>query len=201
MARTRGKGTTPTSTPKKEPEPKQPENETPSQTSQPPSLDTNVDPTKPDLIGDISDNVQTENARNLSVSQNDAAGKIQNGNHEPTTTDTQNGGVEHVSLNGGNDVVVVENGDSTVSESNGELEKGALDSLSNKSDDSQASIKISSVQSTLIELENGTSKMSVLENEFEILDLSGDNRSVASDAPQPPIIAFESNSQQNDLLS
>merc|ERR1712107_601612 len=30
-----------------------PENQIPSQTSQPPSLDTNVDPTNPDLIGDI----------------------------------------------------------------------------------------------------------------------------------------------------
>jgi len=195
MARTRGKGT-PTSTPKKEPEPKQPENETPSQTSQPPSLDTNVDPTKPDLIGDISDTVQSENKRNLSVSQNDAE-TVQNGEHAPQT-DTTNG-EERASLNGAADIV--ENGDFTLSESNGELEKGALDSLSNKSEDSQASIKISSVQSTLIELENGTSKMSVLENEFEILDLSGDNRSAASDAPQPPIIAFESNSQQNDLLS
>merc|ERR1711902_441766 len=36
-----------------------------SASNQPPSLDTNVDPTKPDLLGDITDKVEEENAKNL----------------------------------------------------------------------------------------------------------------------------------------
>lgn len=173
MARTRGKGggaATPTSTPKKElPETDQQdkqENNPPTvaaeeasqKTSQPQSLDTNVDPTKPDLLGDISDSVHAENSFN-----------IQNGVHK--------------------------NGVHT----NGEVEKGALDSISNKSEEnSQASTKLS----PLIEMESGSSKMSVLENDFDqILDLSGDNRNSEEDAPPAPIIAFEQSSQQTDLLS
>jgi len=176
MARTRGKGGagTPTSTPKKEhPETKTedspPEEDASQKTSQPQSLDTNVDPTKPDLLGDISDSVHTENARNL-----------QNG------AETQNG-------------ANIQNG----VHANGEVEKGALDSISNKSEEnSQASIKLSPIQSPLIEMESGSSKMSVLENDFDqILDLSGDNRRLDEDAPPAPIIAFEQSSQQTDLLS
>jgi len=63
MARTRGKGATPNTTPKKEVEPQG------SPASQPTSLDTNVDPTKPDLLGDINhDNVAAQNAKNIEVS-------------------------------------------------------------------------------------------------------------------------------------
>merc|ERR1712098_264561 len=51
MARTRGKGGA--NTPKKEVK----EENVTSQSEQPASLDTNVDPTKPDLLGDISDKV------------------------------------------------------------------------------------------------------------------------------------------------
>jgi len=83
------------------------------------------------------------------------------------------------------------------------LEKGALDSLSNKSEDSSESIRISSNHSQLIEVENG--KISALENDFDqILDLSDERSGVSnvSGAPQPPIIAFEANTQpQADLLS
>lgn len=92
MARTRGKGATPNTTPKKEVEPQG------SPASQPSSLDTNVDPTKPDLLGDINhDNVAAENAKNIEVSA--SAGTVpQNGFEEGSK--------------------------------NGEVEKGALDSLS-----------------------------------------------------------------------
>ena len=88
MARTRGKGATPKkeeTAPSQQPAPAPPQ--------QPPSLDTNVDPTKPDLLGDISDQVaasevEQNNARNLA--------------HSPDT-----------------------------------LEKGALDSISSKSDENE----------------------------------------------------------------
>ena len=91
------------------------------------SLDTNVDPTKPDLLGDISDNVQTENARNL---QN--AAELKNGDG----ASSQNGCAEQ------------QNGDDLPNgHANGELEKGTLDSISNKSEEnSQASIKQSPIQ-------------------------------------------------------
>merc|ERR1711915_556440 len=59
MARTRGKGAA--NTPKKEVK----QETVTSQSEQPASLDTNVDPTKPDLLGDISDKVEAENAKNL----------------------------------------------------------------------------------------------------------------------------------------
>merc|ERR1712179_754386 len=62
MARTRGKGGA--NTPKKEVK----EESVTSQSEQPASLDTNVDPTKPDLLGDISDKVEAENAKNLANS-------------------------------------------------------------------------------------------------------------------------------------
>merc|ERR1719328_593900 len=73
MARTRGKGG---ATPKKEeteketaPSTSQPE---PEQPRQPPSLDTNVDPTTPDLLGDIGDKVEENNVRNLARSNGEA---------------------------------------------------------------------------------------------------------------------------------
>merc|ERR1711936_489937 len=57
MARTRGKGGA--NTPKKEVK----EESVTSQSEQPASLDTNVDPTKPDLLGDISDKVEAKMPR------------------------------------------------------------------------------------------------------------------------------------------
>ena len=75
----------------------------PSQTSpaqQPPSLDTNVDPTKPDLLGDITDQVEEENAKNLGHSAGNTPAPPQD---EP------------------------------------DVEKGALDSLSSKSDENDNS--------------------------------------------------------------
>jgi len=193
MARTRGKNSTPTSTPKKEPEEK---TEIPQQQpSQPISLDSNVDPTKPDLLGDI--NVQSENQKNL---QQQNGGSADNNAEKDSVKIAENG--DDVPTAGG-DVSFVPNGEHSSNglDSTPELEKGALDSLSNKSD--EGSIK-SSIQSPLIEVD-GSSKKSTLEVEFdEILDLSGDNRSaggVGDAPPQPPIIAFEAPAQQADLMS
>ncbi|XP_023325040.1 ensconsin isoform X2 [Eurytemora carolleeae] len=188
MARTRAAKETPTSTPKKEEVESDKPADIPSQPSQPQSLDTNVDPTTPDILGDLSSSVQTENERNL----------IQNGDEHKDDHSSQNG--DHSSQNGGDSA---SNGDLIKCDSNGELEKGALDSLSNKSEDSQASNKQSSLQSSLIELENGSSKMSALEIEFdEILDLgSEDNKTSSQQPPQPPILAFEPSSQSTDLMS
>ena len=109
MARTRGKGG---ATPKKEeeketpntsqPAPAQTEPETP---QQPPSLDTNVDPTTPDLLGDIGDKVEENNARNLAHTNGDKETEV--------------------------------------------VEKGALDSISSKSDENENSRYISMSMSRL----------------------------------------------------
>merc|ERR1719431_2258067 len=108
MARTRGKGGA--NTPKKEVK----EETVTSQSNQPASLDTNVDPTKPDLLGDISDKVEVENAKNLAnnTTQPPSISSI-----PPSSSDV-------------------------------ELEKGALDSISNKSEENENS-------SSLITIENG----------------------------------------------
>merc|ERR1719221_1082717 len=108
MARTRGKGGA--STPKKEVK----EESVTSQSEQPASLDTNVDPTKPDLLGDISDKVEAENAKNLA-----------NSSTPPPSISSI-----------------------PPSSSEAELEKGALDSISNKSEENENS-------SSLITIENG----------------------------------------------
>ena len=92
MARTRGKGG---ATPKKEEKEDKEEAPGTSQPQQPPSLDTNVDPTTPDLLGDIGDKVEENNARNLARN---------NGNTETEA-----------------------------------VEKGALDSISSKSDENENS--------------------------------------------------------------
>merc|ERR1712227_626715 len=160
MARTR-KGT---ATPKKE----EKEEETPAPTEstsqpqeqpqehqQPPSLDTNVDPTKPDLLGDISDKVEENNAKNLAHS----------------------------------------NGTSATEESQ-EIEKGALDSISSKSDENENS-------SPLITLDNGEAPVKKLNGLVEgtsfdqILDLGSvpDSNKSSSDHP-PTMMAFEESIQQ-----
>merc|ERR1712198_770234 len=170
LARTR-KGT---ATPKKE----EKEEETPAPTEstsqpqeqpqehqQPPSLDTNVDPTKPDLLGDISDKVEENNAKNLAHS----------------------------------------NGTSATEESQ-EIEKGALDSISSKSDENENS-------SPLITLDNGEAPVKKLNGLVEgtsfdqILDLGTvpDSNKSSSDHP-PTMMAFEESIQQQtnntaDLLS
>ena len=103
MARTRGaKAAGAGGTPKKDPADTNTDTN-PSQTSpaqQPPSLDTNVDPTKPDLLGDITEKVEEENAKNLSHSDGNTPAPPQD---EP------------------------------------DVEKGALDSISSKSDENDNS--------------------------------------------------------------
>jgi len=138
-----------------------------SASNQPPSLDTNVDPTKPDLLGDITDKVEEENAKNLGQS---------NGNTPTPPQDEP------------------------------DVEKGALDSISSKSDENDNS-------SPLINIDNGEAPVKkfngVVEgSSFEqIVDLSSvsDSNKTQTDIP-PPIMAFEEAIQQQnnnaaDLLS
>merc|ERR1719318_484536 len=169
MARTRGKGGA--NTPKKEVK----EESVTSQSEQPASLDTNVDPTKPDLLGDISDKVEAENARNLA-----------NSSTPPPSISSI-----------------------PPSSSEAELEKGALDSISNKSEENENS-------SSLITIENGEEPVKKSNGVVEgvsfdqILDLVSlpDSNKAETDGLvglPTPIIAFEESiTQQNntaDLLS
>merc|ERR1719277_368039 len=169
MARTRNKGA---ATPKKE---EKEGTEDGSGTSQPPSLDTNVDPTKPDLLGDINDKVEENNAKNLAQS-NGTTPTPPPSQQEPESQD---------------------------------IEKGALDSISSKSDENENS-------SPLITVENGDAPVKKLNGLVEgssfdqILDLgtvpdSNKTQSVSSGLP-PPLMAFEESIQQQnnnptDLLS
>eukprot|EP00092_Neocalanus_flemingeri_P050341 GFUD01058159.1.p1 GENE.GFUD01058159.1~~GFUD01058159.1.p1 ORF type:complete len:809 (-),score=266.35 GFUD01058159.1:446-2872(-) len=169
MARTRGKGGA--NTPKKEVK----EENVTSQSNQPASLDTNVDPTKPDLLGDISDKVEAENAKNLA-----------NSSTPPPSISSV-----------------------PPSSSEAELEKGALDSISNKSDENENS-------SSLITIESGEEPVKKSNGIVEggsfdqILDLDSipDSNKAETDGLvglPTPIIAFEESiTQQNntaDLLS
>jgi len=181
MARTRNKGA---ATPKKEEKegsedgsgtsqpPAQPQE---TQPQQPPSLDTNVDPTKPDLLGDINDKVEENNAKNLAQS-NGTTPTPPPSQQEPESQD---------------------------------IEKGALDSISSKSDENENS-------SPLITVENGDAPVKKLNGLVEgssfdqILDLgtvpdSNKTQSVSPGLP-PPLMAFEESIQQQnnnptDLLS
>merc|ERR1719510_35053 len=174
MARTRGAkaaGAGAGGTPKKEPADTNTDTN-PSQTSpaqQPPSLDTNVDPTKPDLLGDITEKVEEENAKNLSHSGGTTPAPPQD---EP------------------------------------DVEKGALDSLSSKSDENDNS-------SPLINIEAGDGPVKKFNGVVEgssfdqILDLNtvsvSDSNKAQTDLP-PPMMAFEESIQQQnnntaDLLS
>jgi len=129
-------------------------------TQQPASLDPLGDPTKPDLLGDISDKVEAENARNLS----------QRG---PSP--------------------------SPPSPSEPEVEKGALDSLSLKSEDTENS-------SPLITLENGVHNKksngvmdgSAFDQILDLGDMGDSNKDEKSQGVPSPIRAFEENSQQNN---
>ena len=114
MARTRGKTAAPA--PKEEPAPS-----SPSPPQQPASLDPLGDPTKPDLLGDISDKVEAENAKNLATPA--PAGKDSN--------------IFHVSLSIHRCFCVTMFQLFVFSEP--EVEKGALDSLSLKSEDTENS--------------------------------------------------------------
>merc|ERR1712013_211274 len=169
MARTRGKGGA--NTPKKEVK----EESVTSQSEQPASLDTNVDPTKPDLLGDISDKVEAENAKNLA-----------NSSTPPPSISSI-----------------------PPSSSEAELEKGALDSISNKSEENENS-------SSLITIENGEEPVKKSNGIVEgvsfdqILDLDTlpDSNKAETEGLvglPTPIIAFEESiTQQNntaDLLS
>merc|ERR1712088_817817 len=160
MARTRGKTAAPA--PKEEPAPS-----SPSPPQQPASLDPLGDPTKPDLLGDISDKVEAENAKNLA----------------------------------------------TPAPAEPEVEKGALDSLSLKSEDTENS-------SPLITMENGNSSMPIKKSNgvveggsfdqiLDLGDLGDSNKEERSQGMPSPMRAFEENSQQGgggalevaDLLS
>jgi len=166
MARTRGKGG---ATPKKEETEKdtapastsQPE---PEQPRQPPSLDTNVDPTTPDLLGDIGDKVEENNARNLARN-----------NGEPET-----------------------------------VEKGALDSISSKSDENENSSPLISVEagdSAPVKKLNGLVEGGSFDQILDLGDVADSNKALVPELPAP-MMAFEESIQQQsqsaataDLLS
>jgi len=154
MARTRGKaGSTPKKETKEETEEK----------AEPVSLDTNVDPTKPDLLGDISDQVVAENAKNLANSPAPA-------HSEP------------------------------------ELEKGALDSISHKSDENDNSSPLISLSNgeESVKKSNGLSEAPVLDQILDLDSLPDSNKAGSLGAPSPIIAFEESITQQNsaaDLLS
>merc|ERR1719220_1517560 len=146
----------------------------PSQTSpaqQPASLDTNVDPTKPDLLGDITDQVEEENAKNL------------------------------MGHSGGNTPAPPQD--------EPDVEKGALDSISSKSDENDNSsplINIEAGDGGPVKKFNGVMEGSSFD---QILDLNtvavSDSNKAQTEIP-PPMMAFEESIQQQnnntaDLLS
>lgn len=192
MARTRGKATAPKKS--EEPVANQAPQEQPQEPSQPPSLDTLVDPTKPDLLGDISYNKveSVENAKNL------LSNKSSSSSNDDLSNKSSSSSNDDLSSNG-----------EIPSPTEPELEKGALDSISNKSiENDHSSI------SPLITIENGEGPVKksngVLEGGSfdQILDLgsipdSNKAEGVMNETPIP-IIAFEENITSNnttDLLS
>jgi len=159
MARTRGKTAAPA--PKEEPTPT-----TPSPPQQPASLDPLGDPTKPDLLGDISDKVEAENAKNLT----------------------------------------------TPAPAEPEVEKGALDSLSLKSEDTENSsplITMENGSSSPIKKSNGVVEGGSFDQILDLGDLGDSNKEERSQGMPSPMRAFEETSQQGgggalevaDLLS
>merc|ERR1719225_1956874 len=167
MARTRGKGG---ATPKKEeteketvPSTSQPE---PEQPRQPPSLDTNVDPTTPDLLGDIGDKVEENNVRNLART---------NGEAETET-----------------------------------VEKGALDSISSKSDENENSSPLISVEAgdtAPVKKLNGLVEGGSFDQILDLGDVADSNKALVPELPAP-MMAFEESIQHQsqsaataDLLS
>ena len=119
MARTRGKTAAPAA--KEEPAPS-----SPSPPQQPASLDPLGDPTKPDLLGDISDKVEAENAKNLAT---------------PAPAGNSNAFLSIYTFHDYVYSVLLLFCDNiaTFCFSEPELEKGALDSLSLKSEDTENS--------------------------------------------------------------
>jgi len=159
MARTRGKTAAPA--PKEEPT-----LTTPSPPQQPASLDPLGDPTKPDLLGDISDKVEAENAKNLT----------------------------------------------TPAPAEPEVEKGALDSLSLKSEDTENSsplITMENGSSSPIKKSNGVVEGGSFDQILDLGDLGDSNKEERSQGMPSPMRAFEETSQQGgggalevaDLLS
>merc|ERR1719225_214086 len=115
MARTRGKTSAPA--PKEEPTPT-----TPSPPQQPASLDPLGDPTKPDLLGDISDKVEAENAKNLTTPA-------------PAEPEVEKGALDSLSLKSedtenSSPLITMENGSSSpIKKSNGVVEGGSFDQI------------------------------------------------------------------------
>merc|ERR1719422_1242252 len=115
MARTRGKTAAPA--PKEEPTPT-----TPSPPQQPASLDPLGDPTKPDLLGDISDKVEAENAKNLTTPA-------------PAEPEVEKGALDSLSLKSedtenSSPLITMENGSSSpIKKSNGVVEGGGFDQI------------------------------------------------------------------------
>merc|ERR1712059_44003 len=149
----RGKGKEAASAPAKKEE-----EVSPSPPQQPASLDPMGDPTKPDLIGDISDKVEAENARNLSQS-----------------------------------------GPSPPSPAEPEVEKGALDSLSLKSEDTENSSPLITIENGVpSKKSNGIVDGSSFDQILDLGDLGDSNKEERAQGIPSPIRAFEeNNSQQN----
>jgi hypothetical protein len=211
MARTRGKNSTPNTTPKKEVESQPCQENQQATASQPSSLNTNIDPTKPDLLGDINDSatVAAENAKNIEVSAENA----KNIEVSASTDSSQ-------SQNGVEEVEVVKNGEI-------EVEKGAIDSLSkadlvNDELISNSNTVINTMElensksrtpSPLIESDDSSKKAGIAVSEGgqfdQLIDLGGLPDTNKAEQPQlSPIIAFEDSitsprQQQNtaELLS
>merc|ERR1719337_203595 len=117
MARTRGKTAAPA--PKEEPAPS-----SPSPPQQPASLDPLGDPTKPDLLGDISEKVEAENAKNLATPA-------------PAEPEVEKGALDSLSLKSedtenSSPLITMENGGSSslpIKKSNGVVEGGSFDQI------------------------------------------------------------------------
>merc|ERR1719507_2207629 len=115
MARTRGKTAAPAA--KEEPAPS-----SPSPPQQPASLDPLGDPTKPDLLGDISDKVEAENAKNLATPA-------------PAEPELEKGALDSLSLKSedtenSSPLITMENGNSMpIKKSNGVVEGGSFDQI------------------------------------------------------------------------
>jgi len=134
---------------------------------QPPSLDTNVDPTTPDLLGDIGDKVEENNARNLAHTNGDKETEV--------------------------------------------VEKGALDSISSKSDENENSssplISVDTGDSAPVKKLNGLVEGNSFDQILDLSDVADSNKGLVPELPAP-MMAFEESIQQQsqsaataDLLS
>jgi len=198
MARTRGKGAAapkaeaapaPAPAAPVEPAVTPPAQETSQPTSQPQSLDSHVDPVKPDLLGDLaySKVESVENAKNLLASKLSAASS-------DTSSTTES--------------ISPVNGKSSPT-SNGslspELEKGALDSISIKSAEQDMSSPLITMEKedAPVKKSNGVIESEAFDQILDLGSVPDSNKNESDDAPNP-IIAFEENITSNnstDLLS